>query len=296
MTRPGFFSSRSRGFTLIEIAVVIVILGFLLVLLVGISTSLIGQQRREATRQRIAGVETALALYVSQNQRLPCPADGSLAPTDANLGVEGRAGVSPNFTCNLGGANGQTNGVVPWRTLGLAEVDITDGWGTRLTYRVAATFVGQGSMNMVTCDPGGTSAVAGLAAATGYCNAACTTPFVTANCTPPGNVTATRGIEVRNLAGTKIMDPAGNTGAAYVVISHGENRAGGFDTQSVVQAAAGPAAGTEEAKNAANLALQAYYVDDFPAYAAGTAHFDDFVLRPTILTVATKAQLGPRAH
>ena len=54
--------------------------------------------------------------------------------------------------------------------------------------------------------------------------------------------------------------------------------------------------GIEEARNAANLALQAYYVDDFPSYAEGNGHFDDFVLRPSILTVATKAQLGPRAH
>lgn len=87
-----------------------------------------------------------------------------------------------------------------------------------------------------------------------------------------------------------------STGAAYVVISHGENSAGAYSNQGVVQAAVGADSGTEEAKNAANLVLQTYYVDDFPSYPADSGHFDDFVLRPSILTVATKAQLGPRAH
>jgi len=42
--------------------------------------------------------------------------------------------------------------------------------------------------------------------------------------------------------------------------------------------------------------LQAYYVDDFQQYQSGAGHFDDFVVRPTILTLAARAQLGPRAH
>jgi hypothetical protein len=93
------------------------------------------------------------------------------------------------------------------------------------------------------------------------------------------------------------MDPAAgpSTGAAYIVISHGENGEGAYNNEGIVQAST-TSSGTEEAKNAANLALQAYYVDDFPSYPAGAGHFDDFVLRPSILTVATKAQLGPRAH
>lgn len=87
-----------------------------------------------------------------------------------------------------------------------------------------------------------------------------------------------------------------STGAAYVVISHGENSRGAYSNQGVVQGAVGNDWGTEEAKNAADLALQPYYVDDFASYPAGAGHFDDFVLRPSILTVAVKAQLGPRAH
>jgi hypothetical protein len=96
------------------------------------------------------------------------------------------------------------------------------------------------------------------------------------------------------------MDPnpvsSASTGAAYIVISHGENGSGAYSNQGVAQAAVGTESGTEEAKNAANLALQAYYVDDFASYLADSGHFDDFVLRPSILTVAVKAQLGPRAH
>ena len=295
MGRPIARASRGRaaGFTLIEIAVVIVVLSLLLAMIAGIGTAMVGQQRREATRQRLAGVETAIALFVSQNMRLPCPADGRLAGTDANAGRE-----NPDPPTGACGGN-QANGVVPWRALGLAEADVTDGWGNRLTYRVATPFIVSPSMNMTYCDPGGTKITAEpLAAPAGYCDPLCSSTTFTTNCTRPQAVTATRGLPVQSLAGAIIMDPNADpsTGAAYVVISHGENGEGAYNNQGVLQAAASLGSGTEEAKNAANLALAGYYVDDFPSYVAGTGHFDDFVLRPSILTVATKAQLGPRAH
>jgi prepilin-type N-terminal cleavage/methylation domain-containing protein len=296
--RPGRGCAAEAGFTLIEIAVVIVVLAFLLAMIAGIATAMLGQQRREATRQRLSGVETAIALFVSQNLRLPCPANGTLAGTDANAGVEQITPGSPNV-CSVGGVAGsQQHGVVPWRALGISEQDATDGWGNRLTYRVVALFVTAPAMNMTYCDPGGTAAVAGLASPAGYCNAACTSATFPGSCTTPSAVTAGRGLQVRNLAGTPIMNEAAtpSTGAAYIVISHGENGAGAYNNQGVVQGATGTDSGTEEAKNAADLALQAYYVDDFASYPAGTGHFDDFVLRPSILAVATKAQLGPRAH
>ena len=59
-------------------------------------------------------------------------------------------------------------------------------------------------------------------------------------------------------------------------------------------AASGPALGTGETINANNQALQAAYVDDNLSDATTAAHFDDIVSRPSILTVLTKAQLGPR--
>ncbi|QJR14816.1 hypothetical protein DSM104440_01626 [Usitatibacter palustris] len=300
MHTPGF-RARASGFTLVEIGVVLIIMGLLLVMLIGITSSMIGNQRRAETRNKLANVETALALFVSKNLRLPCPADGAMTSANANAGLE-RIDMSapPNYTCNVGGAGLQTNGVVPWRSLGLSESDATDGWGARLTYRVAPEFIRQSSMNMTACDPGGSSGAVTLVAGTGYCNAACLTPpFLASNCTSPANATVTRGLSVRNLSSTLtlIMDPANpsNTGAAYVVISHGENRARGRNSEGILLDASG--IGTLEANNANDQALAgSVYVDDFQVFKADADHFDDFVLRPTILAVAAKAQLGPRAH
>lgn len=288
---------RQRAFTLVEIAVVIVVLGFLLAMIAGIATSLIGQQRREMTRLRLAGVETALALFVSQNKRLPCPADGRVAGTTAGAGLELRAGGNCRTT---GAANTQTHGVVPWRTLGLAEPDVTDGWGNRLTYRVAPEAVADNSLDLTACDPGGTGGLSG-----GVCDATCANATFPGACTAPSLYTQNKGLKIRNIAAaTLIMDPAltPSTGAAYLVISHGENRGGSYNSDGILQLGT-PASGTQEAANAANVAFtyatsaaSVAFVDDFQVFTADTGHFDDYVLRPTILNVATKAQLGPRAH
>lgn len=291
---------RAGGFTLVEIAIVIVILGLLLALLAGMATGMIGQQRRESTRQKLVGLETALALYVSQNKRLPCPANGTFDSTaNVNAGVEQRTGGG---LCNVGGTNNvQTNGVAPWRTLGLSEADVTDGWGNRITYRVAPELALANAMDFTACDPGGSGGLSG-----GVCNATCTTATFPGSCTPPQTYTAAKGLRVRNLNATLtyIMDwnVSPSTGAAYVAISHGENGDGAYNSTGILQSGS-VTAGTLEANNAASAAFTAAtsgaapaLVDDFASYPAGTGHFDDFVLRPSILTVATKAQLGPRAH
>lgn len=294
----------SRGFTLIEIAVVIVVLSLLLAMLAGIATAMVGQQRREATRQKLAGVETAIALYVSQNKRLPCPADGRLVSTDSNAGLERPLG---GVACQVvtGTANSQTHGVVPWRTLGLSEADVTDGWGNRLTYRVAPELVLATAMDFTNCDPGGSGALA-----SGFCDSACTTATFPGSCTPPSTYTASKGLKIRTLSSTLtlVMSPSHSpsTGAAYIVISHGENTEGAYNNLGVLQSSTTSSGSLEAGNNAANVAFAhatstaladaSAFVDDFPSYSTGTGHFDDFVVRPSILTVATKAQLGPRSH
>jgi hypothetical protein len=113
-----------------------------------------------------------------------------------------------------------------------------------------------------------------------------------------------KGLQVQNApippAATQIlMDPNANppTGAAYVVISHGESGGGGYlntgimSTSTVVD-------GTEESKNYANVGFPpaTYYVDNSISDVAGVTHFDDIVSRPSVLAVISKAGLGPRSH
>jgi hypothetical protein len=86
-----------------------------------------------------------------------------------------------------------------------------------------------------------------------------------------------------------------NTGAAYVVISHGETGGGAYLPSG--QLFVGTSTdGTQEQVNYANKVMQVYYVDDGVADNPGATHFDDIVSRPSVISVITKAALGPRSH
>lgn len=308
---------RHKGFTLIEISMVIVVMGLLLTFLVGLSASLISQQRIQSTRQRIAGIDTALSLYVSTYRRLPCPADGRV---DSATGGDEYATAGPPRTCT----GNQQHGVVPWRALGLTSADVEDGWGGRFTYRVGPDLVLDNAMDFTSCDPAGTSTTA--ITAPPFCNPTtggtpCNAANL-ANCTPPAlaiQPAVKKGLVVKNVAGTVVMDPRGasgtclttetSTGAAYVVISHGPEGGGAYGSAGTLLGSA-VAAGTMEATNFADLAYAppvcgvpptsvppttSYLVDDV-INTVGATHFDDVVSRPNILTVATRAQVGPRAR
>lgn len=246
-------------------------------------------QKRALTATRMAGVEAALIQFVQQQKRLPCPADGTQASAAVNAGIEGGRNAGTGCTGTM------QNGVVPWRALALTESEASDGWDRRLTYRVFPALAADGGLDMSYCDPAGTG---GLGAGN-VCNTSCvsTAPL---NCTPPSTFIGTKGLTVKNVAGTTVMDPAAaiNTGAAYVVISHGESGGGAYLNTGVL-AVSTVGDGTEELRNYASLPYVAgitFYVDDTTNDTVTTAHFDDILLRPSILSVASKAGLGPRAH
>jgi prepilin-type N-terminal cleavage/methylation domain-containing protein len=276
-----FAVRASRGFTLVEILVVVVILGLILAMGAVLLRSITATQKRAVTASRLANVEAALVQFVMQQRRLPCPADGTQSVS------AGGTEVIAGGVCT----GAQKDGVVPWRTLGLSHADATDGWDRRITYRVGSALVGADALNLSWCDPAGTGGLAGT-----VCNNACTAASL-ASCTPPSTYITAKGLTVKNLAGTDLMVPAGvpPTGAAYVLISHGESGGGAY-LESGALATSTTTDGNEEQKNYANLPLAAYYVDDQIVDVGGTSHFDDVVVRPTIISVASKAGLGPRSH
>ena len=298
---PPQANATHRGFTLVEVVVVLIIVSVLISMAAVMTRGVVAAQKRTITATRIAGLDAALAQFASQQKRLPCPADGTKDSGANNVGTEG------NRNANSGCSTNQQDGVVPWRTLGLTETDATDGWGRRFTYRVGPLLAADSGMDLSWCDSAGSGVPTGTASlcdSSGGCTSAtpslCTSvlKFLTRNSTAPG-----KGLMVKDISHQVLMNPtpaAGepHTGAAYVLISAGETGGGAY-LPSGVRGDSIVTDGTEEALNYADRAFTAgttYYVDDSLVETSGTGHFDDVISRPTILAVAARAGLGPRAH
>lgn len=121
------FKSSQRGFSLVEMAVVVVILGLVL----GTLLLPIEAQRSVAlqtqTNNTLDTAQKALISFAQTQGRLPCPA------TLASLGVESPAGGG---TCTV------TNGFLPAATLSIQPVNVSgyaiDGWSNPIRYAVTA--------------------------------------------------------------------------------------------------------------------------------------------------------------
>ena len=246
-------------------------------------------------------IDQALANFVAQNKRLPCPANGTIASGVLNAGVETL--VVATGLCNPAD---QHNGVVPWVTLGISESDAADPWNGRITYRVQPALASNllKLMDMSWCDPAGTPTVVfGLALA-------CTPACVGATCTNPLSFLYSKGLRVQDGAGDWLNQPApawlgapappppNSSGAAYVLISHGPTGAGAYNKAGIVQAGSTPA-GSNETPNFAAMPLTGatIFIDAAQNASANLTHFDDYLSHPTIATVLGHAGLGARtAH
>lgn len=140
---------ESYGFTLVEMAIVLMIVGLLLGGLLPTLSSQVEQRRASETNKQLDEIKGALIGYAVINGRLPCPA----SPT--SNGVE-----SP-----VGGANCSNfyNGFVPAATLGLSGTDSSgyavDSWGNRIHYAVTSWSSTTPSVNNVFTTANGMSTV-----------------------------------------------------------------------------------------------------------------------------------------
>jgi prepilin-type N-terminal cleavage/methylation domain-containing protein len=288
--KPVVMKRDSPGFTLVEIAVVLVIVGLIAAMFfAGLRTSLISAKFR-ATSQALQNADAGLVNYVMLTRHLPCPANGSLPSTDPNYGAAAASCPNPAD---------QANGVVPWTTLGLAQVDVTDGFGNLLTYRVFAALVANESMNMTMCDAAGGRLIAAPSTPSGC---ACpdpavspaSSPAIPTDCTQPTIVLALKGLVVQ---GVTVSNPAASppSGAAYVLISHGPNLGPSYSAQGGLNPGIGTI-GTNETANGVGQGVQASYFDSNIDTTDTVTHFDDILIHPSIANVASRAGLGPRTH
>lgn len=95
-----------NGFTLIEIAMVLVIIGLLLGgLLMPLATQ-VDVQRRIETEKAMEQIKEALIGFAMVNGRLPCPADPAAPTGTSTAGVERTTAPPPAPACGAAGEYG----------------------------------------------------------------------------------------------------------------------------------------------------------------------------------------------
>jgi len=132
---PG--RATMRGFSLVELAVVMAIVAFLLGSLMYTLSAQVEQRNFEDTRRRLEQARELVLSFAIVNARLPCPA------TTSSTGDE-------SFTAGAGTAcSTYYGGLLPARAIGFQQVDAdgyaVDAWGNRIRYVVSSKTWGTGS-------------------------------------------------------------------------------------------------------------------------------------------------------
>src|SRR5512134_3630593 len=230
---------RSRGFSLVELSIVVLVIGIVLTMGIGAWTANLENQANGATVQRQAAIKEALIGYLRRNNRLPCPDIDFTAPD----GAENRTTAGdPTTACSA------AFGIIPYTTLGLARDAGRDGWGNFFSYHVSSTNISAASNG----------------------NWSANTDWTRSAWFRTGN----KGlITVNNRTGATVTAIASNVVA--VVVSHGRNGLGAYSIGGTRNTL--PAAGTDEESNT-NATTTYYRRDPTTDDAAIGGPFDDQVL------------------
>lgn len=139
MHKRRFINTEQQGFTLVELAVVIVIVGLVMGGILATIKPILFQSRLTATEANMNRMIDVVSAYAQRNNRIPCPADPDQSAAAQPYGAEIGSGAAGSAvgSCPPGGP---VEGIVPFLTLGLDPDDVRDGWGNFVTYRVSPVF------------------------------------------------------------------------------------------------------------------------------------------------------------
>jgi len=116
------YTKHKSGFTLVEMAIVLVIVGLVISAFLTPLTAQLEQARNAEVRRDLSEIKEALLGFAVINGRLPCP------DTDGNGIDDGCANTNATST---------SGGNVPWATLDTKQLD---PWGRRYQYQVNNAF------------------------------------------------------------------------------------------------------------------------------------------------------------
>lgn len=123
----------SSGFTLIELGMVLVVIGFVIGPIFTYLTIQRDQESYRVTVERQKKIANVLSNYSQTFGYLPCP---SRPVTGIGDGTSGLLGW-PLTRCDNIAFPTRRKGIVPYRVLGLTQEDVIDGYGNAFTYIVS---------------------------------------------------------------------------------------------------------------------------------------------------------------
>jgi prepilin-type N-terminal cleavage/methylation domain-containing protein len=236
--------ARGAGFTLAEMAIVLVIVGLLLTSVISTVSTQVDARNVAETQSRLNQIKDALIGFAQANGRLPCPADPTIASGCTNAGVE-RSSCTTTAT---------QVGVVPWATLGVSETDV---WGRRFTYKVVSTFSDAISANTTNTTGQSPDCSAPVPTPTQSSFALCSLGNLSVNTRTASNKGGS--------SGTILADKL-----PLVIISHGKNGYGAWNSggpascTSATQLTVPSTAGPDETANATSTSTIFYSREQSP--------------------------------
>ena len=138
--------NSKTAYTLIELSIVISIIAILLTGAIGISVSLINVSKKDITINKIDTLYGAIGKFIMIYKRLPCPASLNLLSSDPQFGIER---VSASGGCQSSPSNGvyaNDNiyyGMLPVKSLGLSLEMSQDEFGGKYSYIIDHRFANQ---------------------------------------------------------------------------------------------------------------------------------------------------------
>ncbi len=255
-----------RGFSLVEVSVVLIVIGLLVVPIIVMYNQYIKSRQIGQTRSAISMVDSALIKYVAKFGRYPIPSHPSIPMGTVGFGQSAAPPTGPWPVCtnpssgvvcrtnvNTHGGADVLIGAIPFAEIGIPFSASLDGYGTRFTYAVTRSLTEASTYNE-----------------------------------------GAGAIEVRNNAGISRyfldilpangIDDLSVPRSHAIIISHGEDKRGAFTLGGVIAApCSGAGRDIENCNNDGLFTDNANAIgSQFRSYAEGTNHYDDFIVTNNI--------------
>lgn len=146
--------NKDDGYSLIELAIALVVIGLVIVPAVAMYQVQMVQERLDETDETVHESSMSMGGFRSLYGRYPCPASLTAVPGDLDYGLEARDDVTKDCIapaaglCVAGICAADSNhpsggevliGALPFKTLNMQEFEAYDPYGQRVTYAVSDT-------------------------------------------------------------------------------------------------------------------------------------------------------------